>query len=228
MMGAAYTADRYFYPRPPRGGRLHPGRRFRLREIFLSTPSARRATNSPSTSCSSLPNFYPRPPRGGRPFLTACPRSNVLFLSTPSVRRATAHHNPAGLQRENFYPRPPRGGRPLGTGADRPSRWISIHALREEGDLSLSGFASTDARFLSTPSARRATYVTSADGKLSLIFLSTPSARRATKTEEADGAYHKNFYPRPPRGGRLVQCADLIHANQFLSTPSARRATLGL
>ena len=21
MMGAAYTADRYFYPRPPRGGR---------------------------------------------------------------------------------------------------------------------------------------------------------------------------------------------------------------
>ena len=38
-----------------------------LISLFLSTPSARRAT--PSTSCDrhSKSNFYPRPPRGGRP-----------------------------------------------------------------------------------------------------------------------------------------------------------------
>ena len=44
MMGAAYTADRYFYPRPPRGGR--PGCAASVVEttVFLSTPSARRAT----------------------------------------------------------------------------------------------------------------------------------------------------------------------------------------
>ena len=35
---------------------------FAIPFVFLSTPSVRRATNSPSTSCSSLPNFYPRPP----------------------------------------------------------------------------------------------------------------------------------------------------------------------
>ena len=33
-----------FYPRPPRGGRQASGRVFDDRNIFLSTPSARRAT----------------------------------------------------------------------------------------------------------------------------------------------------------------------------------------
>ena len=79
-------------------------------------------------------------------------------------------------------------------------------------------------------------------------FLSTPSARRATGwfcfTTDRIG----NFYPRPPRGGRLLCFLEIavafvisIHAlreegdaclpgkntftSQFLSTPSARRAT---
>ena len=56
---------------------------------------------------------------------------------------------------------------------------ISIHALREEGDQA---------------------------GRLWVFegrtFLSTPSARRATVKDEQGRVYHKNFYPRPPRGGR--------------------------
>ena len=36
----------YFYPRPPRGGRPSPGAGHFTREVFLSTPSARRATRS--------------------------------------------------------------------------------------------------------------------------------------------------------------------------------------
>ena len=60
-------ASIYFYPRPPRGGRRHwPSYAGRLL-IFLSTPSARRATQGSST------------------FTT-----QEIFLSTPSVRRATA------------------------------------------------------------------------------------------------------------------------------------------
>ena len=78
-------------------------------------------------------------------------------------------------------------------------------------------------RFLSTPSARRATlYVVGQD--FSAQFLSTPSARRATKDtikdstgslisihalrEEGDFSMcapmfpNRHFYPRPPRGGR--------------------------
>ena len=60
------TCPRYFYPRPPRGGRLESMRPFLDENIFLSTPSARRATLHLSQGASLLGNFYPRPPRGGR------------------------------------------------------------------------------------------------------------------------------------------------------------------
>ena len=79
--------------------------------------------------------------------------------------------------------------------------WISIHALREEGDGQGANYWSVGATFLSTPSARRATQIFSSVA-LPVSFLSTPSARRATSTVmgwRLTGAY---FYPRPPRGGR--------------------------
>ena len=56
-----------------------------------------------------------------------------------------------------FYPRPPRGGRLQGA-RQRPARFfISIHALREEGDLLDRWEEYSLETFLSTPSARRAT-----------------------------------------------------------------------
>ena len=79
-------------------------------------------------------DFYPRPPRGGRHDYL---RTNVglqLFLSTPSARRAT----------------PVIPGSP-------PGLSISIHALREEGDVAADVVILYRNRFLSTPSARRAT-----------------------------------------------------------------------
>ena len=57
-----------FYPRPPRGGRRHGFCIKRGKNLFLSTPSARRATPW-------------RPARSSPPSMT--------FLSTPSARRAT-------------------------------------------------------------------------------------------------------------------------------------------
>ena len=39
----------------------------------------------------------------------------------------------------NFYPRPPRGGRPPRNRCRRRVNRISIHALREEGDLAAEG-----------------------------------------------------------------------------------------
>ena len=35
-----------------------------------------------------------------------------------------------------------------------------------------------------------------------------------------------HFYPRPPRGGRLVAAMKLCEEIKFLSTPSVRRATV--
>ena len=124
----------YFYPRPPRGGRL--------------------------TSARTVPehvHFYPRPPRGGRRGSPGSPRrcawisTHALreegdvnwkaavrtweqFLPTPSARRATAARSSSTPSPTDFYPRPPRGGRP-----------------------GLPGIPVTSGGFLPTPSARRAT-----------------------------------------------------------------------
>ena len=123
----------HFYPRPPRGGRLHMRGMAADIIVFLSTPSARRATSTTTAVTGAHSYFYPRPPRGGRP---VCPYD--IF------------------QHIHFYPRPPRGGRLkhfcplfkisgfLSTPSARRATpklqkncltvIISIHALREEGD----------------------------------------------------------------------------------------------
>ena len=56
----------------------------------------------------------------------------------------------------NFYPRPPRGGRRAEAAKNRAWQ-ISIHALREEGDITVLIPNTYSKTFLSTPSARRAT-----------------------------------------------------------------------
>ena len=56
----------HFYPRPPRGGRLGQHTEGGGRFLFLSTPSARRATLPAAAIRSVIDDFYPRPPRGGR------------------------------------------------------------------------------------------------------------------------------------------------------------------
>ena len=124
-------------------------------------------------------DFYPRPPRGGRQRGAHYAKRRIEFLSTPSARRATT------IAPALFC-----------------ARTISIHALREEGDTSLSVSSTRTTRFLSTPSARRAT---NGHGR-------RPSA-------------FADFYPRPPRGGRRARAARYSPLWSFLSTPSARRAT---
>ena len=174
-----------------------------LPQLFLSTPSARRATgvipdghagieisihalreegDASASGCSSTgSNFYPRPPRGGRLFVCHLLILLCIFLSTPSARRAT------GGPPLFFY----HGG-------------ISIHALREEGDASVVAALDTLEKFLSTPSARRATLLSMGIVPGMCLFLSTPSARRAT----------------------LSRLIGTFLISIFLSTPSARRATL--
>ena len=82
--------DSYFYPRPPRGGRhlvvghlIHGG-------VFLSTPSARRATFPvPQPDSRTRISIHALREEGDA---TAAPtaKSSRTFLSTPSARRATA------------------------------------------------------------------------------------------------------------------------------------------
>ena len=170
----------YFYPRPPRGGRrtgaatsCHSGQ-------FLSTPSARRATFKPEQS-SVLQGLFLSTPSARRATPAAASASMTRsFLSTPSARRATVATLLRIAKAQN----------------------ISIHALREEGDVGGGQFYATTDQFLSTPSARRATAM---------------AHRRS--------GHRRDFYPRPPRGGRRSSPIKFHAHRGFLSTPSARRAT---
>ena len=147
----------------------------------------------------------------------------------------------------DFYPRPPRGGRRAAPELPCNRKTISIHALREEGDLmaviassahfnfyprpprggrpSASPLLQKDKKdFYPRPSRGGRPALVTGEG-LRVLFLSTPSARRATQGYVRLEISKKDFYPRPPRGGRHTATPDLEYILQFLSTPSARRAT---
>ena len=192
-----------------------------------------------------------------------------VFLSTPSARRATiedaAGDVPGGISIHALCEEGDQGWH-----HDHHGQQISIHALCEEGDSPILGIQYSHARFLSTPSARRATdprvllqrartisihalceegdpglwHSDTKAGRISIhalceegdflvklcitvdaAFLSTPSARRATAPIRQSASLATNFYPRPLRGGRPLSGSRLPRSFQFLSTPSARRAT---
>ena len=224
----------YFYPRPPRGGRLINGFQMAQVQLFLSTPSARRATcpirllpRSEQISIHALreegdcvhrdvsdqqPDFYPRPPRGGR-------------LRSLSIKPWTMY----------FYPRPPRGGRRTSSGRRATFRYFYPRPPRG-GRRGLLHELSNLVKFLSTPSARRATQVTPSfcysyihfyprpprGGRPASIFLEgdmRPISIHALREEgdrkeRLDHPRRIHFYPRPPRGGRpslLFRTAALFH-----------------
>ena len=107
-----YPADN-FYPRPPRGGRPYALPSLYSTALFLSTPSARRATFRDQGCFSPAKIFI-----------------HALREEGDAIVRSCASFLPY------FYPRPPRGGRPMAIAWLDNERGISIHALREEGDRS--------------------------------------------------------------------------------------------
>ena len=168
----------YFYPRPLRGGRRAKAAIEDADEIFLSTPSARRATHeldhgqraqviSIHALCEEGDVDRADVPEGVVISIHAlCEEGDSALLSR---RHCGQYFYPRPLrggrpgERGNFqdagdfYPRPLRGGRRGGLAAFNLQAAISIHALCEEGN--------------------------------------DQGCQR--QPEE-----HENFYPRPLRGGR--------------------------
>ena len=106
----------------------------------------------------SRSHFYPRPPRGGRLLLLCMCRYKSLYFYPRPPRGGRPCGQCTGCKlRKHFYPRPPRGGRRDADATVEYTDDISIHALREEGDEEASDCEHQCIRFLSTPSARRAT-----------------------------------------------------------------------
>ena len=202
-----------------------------------------------SAALSTASNFYPRPPRGGRQNHCQLQAQRAGFLSTPSARRAT-FVLPDGWEVDPyFYPRPPRGGRRAGIAPCGHCSEYFYPRHPRGGRLDVLVVLKVVAKFLSTPSARRATqrhigdvhavvisiHALREEGDTALhvlavddgLFLSTPSARRATgATEKQRSKEHISIHALREEGdtvySHLAQCTRL-----FLSTPSARRATRG-
>ena len=189
---------------------------------FLSTPSARRATDKLRVvSAKNMISIHALREEGDPPvfdFGIPC----QPFLSTPSARRATCGVSELVRRAGNFYPRPPRGGRRRRTappvtlwhfyprpprGGRRPSDEIppcfrDFYPRPPRGGRPGALAADLyDRQFLSTPSARRAT------GTSSLFCCNMAISIHALREEGDQGLevmYRANayFYPRPPRGGR--------------------------
>ncbi len=218
----------------------------RLVRVFLSTPSARRATARATSTQHPQVHFYPRPPRGGRRLDAVVDLRPCEFLSTPSARRATRAVIETAQALKNFYPRPPRGGRRRPSVSSlqtcdfypRPPRGGRRHGFCIKRGKNL---------FLSTPSARRATHQDCPEKGCNKNFYPRPprgGRRYLARPERHDlrisihalreegdwsgsirWAQHSHFYPRPPRGGRRILYWFDFTFTEFLSTPSARRAT---
>ena len=126
-------------------------------------------------------DFYPRPPRGGRLVHDRIDRSAHAFLSTPSARRATSADclRPVLLQ-------------------------ISIHALREEGDV------------LRRPSRRFPCY----------FYPRPPRGGRPENNTFGQRTRKISIHALREEGDRYLS-GHMSKSGTFLSTPSARRATNG-
>ena len=122
--------------------------------------------------------------------------STSRFLSTPSARRATLGTVDDADFLKVFLSTP--SARRATQQQERNGRHegISIHALREEGDRCSRAAQQAQRKFLSTPSARRA----------------TPCSWRST-------AQRRNFYPRPPRGGRPAPAQNTGRCRNFYPRP---------
>ena len=170
--------------------------------LFLSTPSARRATPSSSASfLMSIISIHALCEEGDRILWKNFKRFMGISI------HALCEEGDVSQNHNNTW-----------------SKSISIHALCEEGDFWSSARFCGASVFLSTPSARRATRLPGGLGRV-------PNISIHALCEEGD-AYLRDsyttigdFYPRPLRGGRPNGNTIYDGVEVFLSTPSARRAT---
>ena len=147
-------------------------------ELFLSTPSARRATICIFESSRRRSISIHALREEGDPRHHLQRTSWALFLSTPSARRAT--QQAAGNQPIERFLSTPSARRATDQGRGHIlALLISIHALREEGDRALTSSRNPSGNFYPRPPR---------------------GGRRWCYVHQIPASGY--FYPRPPRGGR--------------------------
>ena len=147
-------------------------------------------------------DFYPRPPRGGRP--AGGPGSfHGRQISIHALREEGDAAVNDLLQRHN----------------------ISIHALREEGDPFRHRSERVKEDFYPRP-PRGGRHQTTLTAEMYRKFLSTPSARRATRARPSRENRPEISIHALREEGDPFSAVRFWLQKVFLSTPSARRATL--
>ena len=125
------------------------------------------------------------------------------FLSTPSVGRATSRPVHSRLD-QLISIHALRGEGDTVIAAPSSKTMISIHALRGEGDNCCWLILPDCSRFLSTPSVGRATFPLLVYGTRQYISIHALRGEgdflAATVTQQP-----RDFYPRPPWGGRPAE-----------------------
>ena len=195
----------------------------RCSHLFLSTPSARRAT-----ACYLLPR--PQCPisihalrEEGDSSSRAMRPPPSKFLSTPSARRATAYQRPRRLN-TLFLSTPSARRATAAVDVVGHIDVISIHALREEGDIADQNEALEVVDFYLRPprGGRRQHSCRSRDAPR----ISIHALREEGDLAPAALLLHDGISIHALREeGDCSQANSMDCAAVFLSTPSARRAT---
>ena len=149
----------------------------------------------------------------------------LLFQSTPSAWRETCRHRSLHGNQSHFNPLPPHGGRLRGFRTMTGKRFISIHSLRMEGDISLSFPHIVGLLFQSTPSAWRETglYVYVLDA----LEISIHSLRMEGDTMLCSSSMEYDLFQSTPSAWRETSRETFFSdCVPFQSTPSAWRETI--
>ena len=187
---------------PARGATRTRCTRFLSLASFLSTLPARGATARRGHSPRRWRHFYPRSPRGERR-RSACIRRRWNHFYPRSPRGERRSVKGGHLLRFGFLSTlPARGATQAGVeGVDGIA--ISIHAPREGSDADRAAQAAADAISIHAP--REGSDMTAQPrARHTRSFLSTLPARGATSCHRCGQHPDKYFYPRSPRGERLI------------------------
>ena len=126
------TRRRYFYPRPPGGGRQYARHATLNLVLFLSTPSGWRATEVYVVALEHK-KFLSTPSGWRATEVYVVALEHKKFLSTPSGWRAT--NSIKECTDASIFLSTPSGWRATTALTEEAGkRYISIHALRVEGD----------------------------------------------------------------------------------------------
>ena len=151
-----------------------------MTDKFLSAPSARRATPMSRSICARRSKFLSTP-SARRATLYNHRHAHCCQISIHALREeGDSGVLPASVVLRYFYPRPPRGGRLPSRCHSQKLFCISIHALREEGDLAKFDEQNGNFEISIHALCEEGDPVSDVELRRQNRFLSTPSARRAT------------------------------------------------